>query len=82
MAFENFSDTFSMLYERNFPLKKHNIKNKDLLTPWMTKGMKKSSKQKQRLYIKYLKNKTEASEHTYKNYKNLFEKLRKKGKQS
>ena len=48
----------------------------------MTKGMKKSSKQKQRLYIKYLKCKTETSETRYKNYKNLFEKLRKKGKQS
>ena len=48
----------------------------------MTKGMKKSSKQKQKLYIKYLKNKTEITESEYKNYKNLFEKLRKKGKQS
>ena len=47
----------------------------------MTRGMKKSSKQKQRLYIKYLKNKIEVSENTYKNYKNIFEKLRKKSKQ-
>ena len=81
ILFEKFSNTFSTLYEKHFPLKKINIKSKDLNSPWMTKGMKKSSKQKQKLYIKYLKNKTEASENNYKNYKNLFEKLRKKGKQ-
>ena len=73
VVFENFSDTFSTLYEKNFPLKKHYIKNKGLMTPWMTKGMKKSSKPKQKLYVKYLKNKTEASEITYKNYKNLLQ---------
>ena len=46
----------------------------------MSKGMKESSKRKQRLYIKFLKNKTKASEIEYKDYKNLFEKLRKKCK--
>ena len=69
--FENFSNTFTNLYEKHFPLKKIYIKNKDLMSPWMTKGMKKSSKQKQKLYIKYLKRKTEATENEYKNYKNL-----------
>ena len=82
VLFDQFSNTFSTLYDKHFPLKKHNIKTKDLMTPWMTKGMKKSSKQKQKLYIKYLKSKTEKAEREYKNYKNLFEKLRKKGKQS
>ena len=77
--FERFSTTFLNLYE-NFPLKKHFIKNKDLMTPWMTKGMKKSSKQKQRLYVKYLNYKTGVAENEYKSYKNLFEKLRKKSK--
>ena len=41
---------------------------------------KKSSKTKQRLYIKFLKTKTLADESKYKNYKSLFEKLRKKAK--
>ena len=82
IMYDNFSNKFLKLYHKHFPLKDFNVKNKDLLTPWMTKGMKKSSKQKQKLYIKYLKNKTQASENEYKNYKNLFEKLRKKGKQS
>ena len=47
----------------------------------MSKAMKKSSRQKQRLFIKFLKQKTPESETDYKNYKNLFEKLKRKSKQ-
>ena len=36
---------------------------------------------KQRLYIKFLKNKTNESEEKHKNYKTLFEKLKIKSKQ-
>ena len=42
----------------------------------------KSSKQKQKLYIKFLKNKSIQNEQIYKNYKHLFEKLSKKAKQT
>ena len=38
------------------------------------------SKTKQRLYIKFLKNKSVESEEKYKNYKNIFEKLKIKSK--
>ena len=44
-------------------------------TPWFSKGRKKLSKTKQRLYIELLKNKNAESDEKYKNYKNLFEKL-------
>ena len=44
--------------------------------------MKKSSKQKQKLYIKFLKNKSIQNEQICKNYKHLFGKLRKKTKQT
>ena len=44
--------------------------------------LKKLSKQKQKLYIKFLKNKSTQNEQTYKNYKHLLEKLRKKAKQT
>ena len=46
----------------------------------MTKGLIKSSKQKQRLYENFLKNKTQSKENTYKNYKYLFEKFKFKSK--
>ena len=34
------------------------------------------------MYIKFLKNKSIQNEHIYKNYKDLFEKLRKEAKQT
>ena len=58
------------------------VKPKNLKTPWFSKGLKKSSKTKQRLYIKFLKNKSAESEEKYKNYKNLFEKLKIKSKKN
>ena len=36
-----------------FPMNKMNIKTKDLESPWITKGIKKSSKKKQCLYSKF-----------------------------
>ena len=54
---------------------------KDLENPWMSLRMKISSRQKQKLYIKFLKQKTIESENEYKSYKNMFEKLKKKSKQ-
>ena len=59
----------------NFALTEIEIKYKNLKTPWFSKGLKKSSKTKPRLYIKFLKNKSAESEKKYKNYENLFEKL-------
>ena len=60
----------------NFPLNKIEIKPKNLKTPWFRRRLKKSSKTKQRLYINFLQNKSAESEEKYKNYKNLFEKLK------
>ena len=66
----------------NFPLTEIEIKSKNLKTPWFSKELKKSSKTKQGLYIKFLKNNSAESEEKNKNYKNLFEKLKKKSKKN
>ena len=58
------------------------IKLKNLKTPWFSKGLKNSSKTKQRLYITFLKHKSAESEEKYKNYKNSFEKLKTKSKKN
>ena len=55
--YETFFKIFSELYEKHFPLKDFQIKVKDLQAPWISKGLKKPSKEKQKLYIKFLKNK-------------------------
>ena len=49
-------------------------------SPWITKGTAKSSKNKQRLYEKFLKNRTPKNEETYKTYKNLFETIKRRSK--
>ena len=56
--YEAFLKIFPKLNEKHFPLKDFPIKVKDLHAPWISKGLKKSSKQKQKLYIKFLKNKS------------------------
>ena len=43
-SYDQFIKKFSLIYDGCFPIKVIEIKTKNLLTPWITKGMKKSSK--------------------------------------
>ena len=67
------------MYEEYFPIRKI-IKPKRALSPWITNGTAKSSKQKQKLYEKFLKHRTPINEANYKAYKNLFETIKRKSK--
>ena len=51
--YETFFKIFSELYEKHFPLKDFQIKVKDLQTPWISKGLKKLSKQKQNCILNF-----------------------------
>ena len=63
LAYAFFLRTFSGLYNHAFPIKVVSQKLKNVFTPWMTKGLQKSSKKKQKLYDKlYLKSKTNKNE--------------------
>lgn len=75
-SYNLFLKLFTREYNSAFPKRKFNIKAKTLLSPWMSKGLLKSSKKKQKLYEKFLKNKTHQNEKKYKGYKNLFEKIK------
>ena len=66
------------MYDKHFALKTIKLKTKDLKSPWITAGIKKSSKQKQRLYTKFLKNRNQKNETEYKNYKKLFESIKRR----
>ena len=70
--YETSLNIFNEIHDVNFPLTEIEIKPKKLKTPWFSKVLKKPSKTKQRLYIKFLKNKSAESEGKYKNYKNLY----------
>ena len=66
------------IYDANFPIREYILKDIDIKSPWISKGLKKPSEKKQELYIKFLKTKTLEGELKYKTYKSLFEKLKKK----
>ena len=73
---------FSSLYEEAFLKLEIKIKQKKLISPWITKGIMKSCKQKQKLYNKFLKLRTKENEVIYKAYKNLFEAIREKSERT
>ena len=79
-SYDYFIKTFSPIYDNCFPIKVIEIKTKKLLSPWITKDIKKSSKRKQKLYEKFLKKKSPKNEKEYKDYKQLFEKIKKNSK--
>ena len=58
-AYDNFIEIFSSFYDECFPKKKINLKPQKYNNPWITKGIKKLSKRKQKLYEKFLKNRNE-----------------------
>ena len=64
------------MHDGNFPLAEIKITPKNLETPSFCKGLIKSTKTKQRPYIKFLQNKSTESEEKCKNYKNIFKKLK------
>ena len=76
--YDTFLKTLADIYDANFPIREYILKDEGIKSPWISKGLKKSSKTKQRLYIKFLKTNTLEAESKYKNYKSIFEKLRKK----
>ena len=69
-------DKFVKTCDITFPEIQIEIKQKNLSSPWITRGLKKSSTRKQLLYEKFLKHRNDKNEKAYKMYKNLFEKLK------
>ena len=55
-AYNNFISTFCTTCDTFFSMDKMKIKTIDLESPWITKGIKKSSKKKKRLYSNFKKN--------------------------
>ena len=82
IAYDEFLKIFSAHYDSFFPKKKIQIKSKNITSPWITKGIVKSSKRKQKLYDKYLKRKTPQNDLIYKNYRRLFETIKRKSKRN
>ena len=60
-----------VLYDKYFPKQNIRVNKKDLQIAWITRAIKKSSKHKQKLDIKFLKNRNGKNELEYRNYKNF-----------
>ena len=79
-SYNIFLERFIKIYDQAFPERKIEIKQKKLPSPWISKGLRKLSKRKQRLYRKFSKQRSDKNCETYKIYKNLFEKIKKSQK--
>ena len=75
-AHEAFFNKLTSLYIKTFENFVVTVKSETLKNPWMTKGIKKSSKTKQSLYDKFIKSKTYEHDTSYKNYHKLFESIK------
>ena len=80
-AYKHFFETFISVYDNFFPKVKVRIKIKSLHSPWITKGISKSSKSSMK-NEKYLKMRTNDTKTAYKLYKNLFESIKGISKQN
>ena len=61
-AYSKFLETFLSLYKECFSKIKVKLKPKRQFNPWIKKGIRKSSKKKQKLYGNFLKKRTKESE--------------------
>ena len=69
VAYINFIETFSKLYNLHCPVKKAHAKG-IYKKPWITNGLKNACRKKNGLYRSFLRERTHTSEYRYKTYKN------------
>ena len=81
-SYAKFCEICTSLYEECFPKLKIKLNQRKNLSPWITKGIKKSFKRKQNLYEIFLKKRNAFNETAYKTHKNLFEAIKRKSKKN
>ena len=69
-AYSSFVNKFGDVFNQCFPLKKLKASNDTFKKPWMTRGLLKSIKRKNKLYQKFLRNPSSVNENLYEIYKN------------
>ena len=79
-SYDNFISDITKIYDECFPVQTQYLKQKSIVNKWMTKGLLKASKRKQKLYKKFLKCKSRSNEKAYKNYAKIFDKLLQRAK--
>jgi len=75
--YDNFFSLFKTAYDSAFPpVHSSTGSHRKFKNPWMTSGLLKSSKIKEKLYIKYIKNPTLKNKQVFTTYRNKFKSLR------
>ena len=76
IAFSNFWDNWSMLFDLHFPLKRiHFNKNHHKINDFMSKGLLVSRKNKLNLHLNFIRSQNNEDFLRYKSYRNLYNKL-------
>ena len=81
-AYKTFLNVFSNLCEIAFPKIKIKVNSKTRLSPWITPGILKSSKRKQRLYKNFLKCRNSVNKENYKTFARLLESIKQNSKKN
>ena len=69
-AYESFLNKYRDIYNSCFPLKRVRKRKCNLSKPWLSKGLLKSIRRKNRLYKRYLNTPNDVNQASYKKYKN------------
>lgn len=69
-AYKLFLETFSKVFDNCFPLQENKVKNHFNSKPWITTGLAKSIKHKNKLYKKFISAPTSANNNKFKTYRN------------
>lgn len=70
VAYDAFLKLFMVLYNKHCPVVSKIKTDKSASKPWLTKGIQRACKKKNKVYKEFLKNKTKETECAYKTYKN------------
>src|SRR5688572_16465383 len=82
LSYKVFVDTYKAAYDMAFPLRPGKLSKKNTMQqPWMTQALLKSTKTKQKLYKKFIKNPTIENKTIFTNYRNKYKLIRIKTEQ-
>ena len=74
--YDSFISALTAVFDATFPLQRWSTRNKAVpRKPWMTRGLARSCKRKEKLYKIFIKNPSEANACKYKTYRNKLNKL-------
>jgi len=76
-AYNLFLTQYKNVYDKSFPQNSGKNRSKLIIKkPWMTRGLLKSIKKKEQLYLKYIKNPSEINRNKFVTYRNKFKTIR------